>query len=57
MIFSDKDCVGCGACAEVCVGGAFSFSGSYTAKFDPELCLECDECLVTKECMGECLRK
>jgi Fe-S-cluster-containing hydrogenase component 2 len=58
--FTEKDCIGCGACMEpgTCKGGAFhSDDGNYSAKFDESKCVSCDECYVEAACLGEAVIK
>jgi len=55
--FKSEDCVGCGHCLEVCQGSAFHASGKYSVEFSPEGCLDCDNCAVLPDCMGECVKQ
>lgn len=42
---SEKDCVGCGACARQCAHGAISFDHNRKASIDHESCVGCGRCL------------
>lgn len=46
ILFNDKACVHCGACASVCFPGALSMdSNSRELKFSPDLCVACELCI------------
>lgn len=37
-------CIHCGLCVPYCVAGVFKQQLDWTVTFEPELCIECDEC-------------
>ena len=46
ILFNDKDCIHCGACASVCFPDALSMKDSNRKlKFSPDRCVACELCI------------
>ncbi len=54
LSFTEKLCVGCGACAEVCRQGVHTFSFETAHKLDHEKCIACGACV--EECYTGALK-
>jgi len=52
-VVNEEECVGCGACVDVCPTEAITMTDDDVAKVDPETCTDCGTCV--EECPSEAI--
>jgi len=56
MKINEQECIGCGACAEICPVAAIDAMGKYCYKIDLTRCKDCGACkdICTNGAITEC---